>query len=103
MLLPCYTGYTYLFDGCPRGGMAQSFSNPGDYSLSECEDLCDADSNCNGIEVNGCNSNPQCGGKCWLFYGSGSDIYNGNCVTNGDQKAYAKPGFCLYAVPSRLI
>ena len=103
MTLPCHTGYKYLFDGCPRGGMASGAIKQGDYSLSDCEDLCDADSNCNGIEVNGCNSDPQCGGRCYLFYGTGSDIRNGGCVTNGDQKAYLKPGFCLYVIPSGLI
>lgn len=33
----------------------------------------------------------SCGGACYLFYGTkGGAIYNGNCVTSGDQRAYRR-------------
>merc|ERR1712178_408054 len=84
--------YSYLFDGCCRGGPAQTWSNKGNYELEKCQELCDSDATCNAIEVNGCNSNAKCGGACYHFYGTGGgEITNGNCVTNGDQKCYKKP------------
>jgi len=85
-------GYTFLFNGCPRGGKAQSWKNKGNFQKTQCEMLCDKDPNCNAIEVNGCQHNVECGGACYHFYGTGSGFTNGNCRTNGDQKAYAKPG-----------
>jgi len=84
--------YQFLFNGCPRGDGASSWSMKGNYELSQCQALCDADSSCNAIEVNGCNANPgACGGHCYHFYGNaGGEIHNGNCNTNGDQKTYRK-------------
>ena len=81
--------YTFLFNGCPRGGIAQSWVNHGPMTLLECELVCDRDPNCHAIEVNGCLTNTTtCGGFCYTFTGTGTSIRNGNCVTNGDQRAY---------------
>merc|ERR1712216_171806 len=83
--------YKFLFNGCPRGGKATSWKNKGNYPKTKCEQMCTADPKCNLIEVNGCNSRgSECGINCYHFYGSGSDVRNGKCVTNGDQRAYAK-------------
>ena len=83
--------YTRLFNGCPRGGAASTWTNKGNYPLSECQALCNLDIACNAIEVNGCLADPvNCGGSCYHFYGSGDDIHNGGCRTNGDQVAFRK-------------
>ena len=56
-----------------------------------CEQRCTADPNCNAIEVNGCNSDAACPGSCYHFYGvRRGAITNGGCVTNGDQKCFAR-------------
>merc|ERR1711871_531083 len=86
------TQYDYLFDGCCRGGPAQSWQDKGSMSKEDCEGLCEADSSCNAIEVNGCLGNPACEGACYLFFGTGAGpITNGACVTSGDQKCFEKP------------
>ena len=91
-------GYTFLFDGCPRGGLAQRWDYQGDKTFAECGAICDAAPACNAIEVNGWVANPTDGGKqCFTFTGTGTDVsrdrdnvINGGCVTSGDQKAYLK-------------
>ena len=66
--------------------------------------LCSGDAKCMAIEVNGCLMSSDCDGLCYTFegidsytsYSSGdcnptapnACFYSGNCVTNGDQKAY---------------
>merc|ERR1712167_448724 len=85
--------YKKLFNGCPRGGRAKRWVRKGNFRKAQCEALCNRDSKCNAIEVNGCRKNrSQCGGACYLFYGTGRGFRNGRCVTNGDQVAWAKPG-----------
>lgn len=83
--------WIYLFDGCPRGPGASSYSYKGWHGKTACQHMCMVDGKCVAIEVNGCLRNPgECGGACWHFYGDNfyDEIYNGNCVINGDQKAY---------------
>merc|ERR1719201_3025752 len=93
--------YKFLFNGCPRGGKATSWKNKGNYPKTKCEQMCTADPKCNLIEVNGCNSRgSECGINCYHFYGSGSDVRNGKCVTNGDQRAYSKPAAKPVAKPA---
>ena len=85
------SSYKFLFDGCPRGGLAQRSKNNGDMSLAKCKALCDSQKDCNIIEINGClKDRANCGKNCYTFYGTGKDVYNGKCVTNGDQKSYKK-------------
>ncbi len=87
--------YTFLFNGCPRGDLARTNAYKGNLGFVACSESCDADTNCNAIEVNGCLADPlNCGSGCYHFYGSSplgsTGIYNGNCNTSGDQKAYLK-------------
>ena len=86
--------YPFLFNGCPRGGLAQRWRNRGSMSRAKCQQLCDSEKDCNVIEVNGCLANAaSCGKNCYTFYGSGTDVRNGRCVVSGDQKSYRKqPG-----------
>ena len=92
-----YTGaYTFLFDGCPKGGLA--FAAPAEKVMlssymdrAGCERACNADEACNMIEVNGCLKSPDCRGQCWLFSGTGQDVYSGGCDRSGNQKTYLKP------------
>ena len=58
-----------------------------------CEAECTAHANCKYIEVNGCLKGEACHGNCYHFYSVNNDVHNGNCTTNGDQKAYQKPGY----------
>merc|ERR1712093_883437 len=98
---PVKPAYKFLFNGCPRGGKATSWKNKGNYPKTKCEQMCTADPKCNLIEVNGCNSRgSECGINCYHFYGSGSDVRNGKCVTNGDQRAYSKPAAKPVAKPA---
>lgn len=64
--------------------------NAGQFSIEKCQTLCDFDPTCFAIEVNGCLSSNSCTSWCWLALGSGKDITNGNCRTDGDQRAYRK-------------
>jgi len=84
--------YELLFNGCPRGSEVRGSSSKGRQTLSQCKALCDAESNCNAIEINGCSGNgAECGGDCYLFYfRNTASITNGKCVTNGDQRGYKK-------------
>jgi hypothetical protein len=59
-------------------------------SQAQCENICKGDKNCIAIETNGWLKEVQ-NGPCYLFFGTGSGaITNGYCVTNGDQKCFAK-------------
>ena len=88
-----------MFNGCARGGLAEYWVHLGELYRDDCENLCDADNACNGIEVNGCLSNPvNCGGDCYLLYGSGDSVYNGECDTTGNQIAYLRREMDLSAV-----
>merc|ERR1712196_412766 len=88
----------YVFNGCPRGNAASSFTNHGSKSFGACTALCDKDDLCNAIEVNGCtgdNAKPNCQSLCFTFRGSeGTEITNGvtngECTTDGSQRAYRK-------------
>lgn len=84
--------FSFLFDGCCRGGPATKYVNKGAFQLNECADLCSADPSCNAIEADGCLKDPaRCGSECWHFYGDGpGPITNGGCEINGDQRCYAK-------------
>ena len=84
--------FLYLFDGCPRGGLAEHerlFSTF--IPKSACEYACRIDPACTAIEVNGCLQGPDCQGQCWHFSGPGPDIHSAGCVTTGDQRAYLNP------------
>jgi len=94
--------YTYLFDGCPRGGRASSWKmvqNP--TTFEKCKQTCSDDPRCNAIEINGCNSlgtaypkkgdkPSNCNARCYNFYGTGTGFTGPGCVRSGDQKAYKK-------------
>ena len=85
-----HAGYQFLFNGCPRGGLVQTAVRRGKMSLATCQDICDRQPACNAIEVTGCLNNPDCGKGCYTFTGTGTDVRNGGCNTNGDMKAYRK-------------
>jgi hypothetical protein len=84
-------GYRFLFNGCCRGA-AGGWSNKGNMAFDACQRICDADHGCNSVEQNGWNSDSvNGGGACYTFQGTiGGHITNGRCVTNGNQKCYAK-------------
>ena len=89
------SGYEYLFDGCCRDsrGLQERlvFQYRGIFSLSACEALCDSESDCIAIEVNGCLRDPSCPDRCYTFTGNTGTITNGNCDTSGNQKCYQRP------------
>eukprot|EP00037_Helgoeca_nana_P029299 m.348895 g.348895 ORF g.348895 m.348895 type:complete len:413 (+) comp27943_c0_seq4:154-1392(+) len=89
--------YSFLFNGCPRGDMASSWTNIGAMSLSACQAACTADILCNVIESNLCSGLPEepvCTGSCYIFYGTGTILTNGNCnispLISGSQRAFIK-------------
>jgi len=100
-LVPLQTGsFAYDFDGCCRGGGASKPILAGErLSQPECEQRCRREPNCSAYEVNGCNGDPSCTGRCWLFFphpgleGEEGVILNGRCVTNGDQKCYINTSY----------
>jgi len=82
--------FAFQFDGCCRGGLAQTWTLMGsNMDFNGCTKICRDSSTCNAIEVNGCNG-LQCKGNCWNFNGNGFDLNNGNCLVDGTQKCYKK-------------
>ena len=103
--------YQFKFNGCPRGPAVSAASHRGAVALGVCKALCSQDPACNAIAVNGCvRDSAKCGGACYTFsawHSDRSSIVNGNCSTNGDQRAYAKvrtprgvPGYALDFAPT---
>ena len=87
------SGYKYLFDSCPRGAASRYEFNGHSRTVSQCAMQCTADTDCIAFETNGCNKSPNCGGACYLFYGTvtpQNPITNGGCGGDGSKKAYAK-------------
>ena len=88
--------YSFLFDGCPRGSGASSHKMlQNETSFEKCKEICSNDPKCNAFEINECEKKKgdypdSCNKRCYNFYGDGSDIKNGGCVTDGSQKAYKK-------------
>ena len=88
--------YSFLFDGCPRGSAASSHKMlQNETSFEKCKEICSNDPKCNAFEINECEKKKgdypdSCNKRCYNFYGDGSDIKNGGCVTDGSQKAYKK-------------
>ena len=72
---PVLPKFTFLFDGCCRGGPASSFTPQGSMSPLACASKCEANSLCNAVEVDGCLADPtNCGGQCWHFTGNGNNV-----------------------------
>ena len=91
-LKPSVLVFHHLFDGCPMGGLVRHrYSVATSKSRTECLRDCFIDPACHAIEINGCLGGRGCQGQCSLFSGAGRDVYNGACVTSGDQRTYLKP------------
>ena len=90
MSISILDNFEYLFDGCCRG-KAINAKNQGDMSHAECATKCDEKQDCIAIETNGWNKEEGQHGPCYFFTESTEkEITNGRCITNGDQKCFAK-------------
>merc|ERR1711957_525190 len=80
------TPYQFLFNGCCRGYPAVGHAKyKGVFTKEKCQQICNSETTCIAIEVNGCLKNSSCTGQCYLFHGAKvAVITNGKCVMTGD-------------------